>query len=196
MQEPENEARHEARLIFTDQPYHVSIGGHVTGQTHREFAMASGEMTDEEFFDFNVAYMEATLPYLRDGGVFGTFIDWRGQPSVLRAAARLGLTPLNLVVWSKTNAGVGGLYRSQHELLPLFKKRREPHVNNVNLGERGRCRSNVWVYPGASSIGSDARRGLQDHPTVKPTALLKDALLDLTHRGDIVIDPSWARDPR
>ncbi len=94
----------------------------------------------------------------------------------------------NLIVWTKTNAGMGSLYRSQHELLPLFKKGDAPHVNNVELGKRVRSRSNVWVYPGASSLGSDARRGLQDHPTVKPTAMLEDALLDLTNRGDIVLD--------
>jgi DNA modification methylase len=96
---------------------------------------------------------------------------------------------LNLIVWAKTNAGMGSLYRSQHELLPLFNKGTAPHVNNVELGKRGRWRSNVWNYPGASSLGSDARRGLKDHPTVKPTAMLEDALLDLTNRGDIVVDP-------
>jgi DNA modification methylase len=100
-----------------------------------------------------------------------------------------GLAPLNLIVWAKTNAGMGSLYRSQHELLPLFKKGDAPHVNNVELGKRGRWRSNVWTYPGASSLGSDARRGLQDHPTVKPTAMLEDALFDLTNRGEIVLDP-------
>jgi DNA modification methylase len=84
---------------------------------------------------------------------------------------------------------MGSLYRSQHELLPLFKKGLAQHVNNVELGKRGRWRSNVWTYPGASSLGSDARRGLQDHPTVKPTAMLEDALLDLTNRGDLVVDP-------
>jgi DNA modification methylase len=101
----------------------------------------------------------------------------------------LGLVPLNLIVWAKTNAGMGSLYRSQHELLPLFKKGGRPHVNNVELGKRGRWRSNVWTYAGASSLGSDSRRGLMEHPTVKPTALLEDAPLDLTNRGDIVIDP-------
>ena len=133
--------------------------------------------------------MSAVLPYLCDGGVFGSFIDWRGLPTVHSAAAKLGLTPLNLIVWAKTNAGMGSLYRSKHELLPLFKVGFAPHLNNVELGKRGRWRSNVWTYPGASSLGSDARRGLQDHPTVKPTDMLEDALLDLTNRGDIVIDP-------
>lgn len=84
---------------------------------------------------------------------------------------------------------MGSLYRSQHELLPLFKKGDAPHINNVALGKHGRWRSNVWNYPGASSMGSDARRGLRDHPTVKPVAMIQDALLDLTNRDDIVIEP-------
>jgi DNA modification methylase len=178
-----------ARLVLTDEPYNVKIAGNVTGGHHREFAMASGEMTDAEFLAFNGAWMASVLPYLRDGGILGTFIDWRGLPTVHSAVANLGLIPLNLIVWAKTNAGMGSLYRSQHELLPLFKKGTASHVNNVELGKRGRWRSNVWTYPGASAPGSDARRGLKDHPTVKPTAMLEDALLDLTNRGEIVIDP-------
>jgi DNA modification methylase len=178
-----------ASLVLTDEPYNVKIAGNVTGGAHREFAMASGEMTDAEFLAFNDTWMAAVLPYLCDGGVFGSFIDWRGAPIVHSAATKLGLVPLNLIVWAKTNAGMGSLYRSQHELLPLFKKGTASHVNNVELGKRGRWRSNVWTYPGASSLGSDARRGLKDHPTVKPIAMLEDALLDLTHRGDIVVDP-------
>jgi DNA modification methylase len=178
-----------ARLVLTDEPYNVRIAGNVTGGRHREFAMASGEMTDAEFLAFNEAWMSAVRPCLCDGGVCGTFIDWRGLPTVHSAASKLGLVPLNLIVWVKTNGGMGSLYRSQHELLPLFKKGTAAHVNNVEFGKRGRWRSNVWTYPGASSLGSDARRGLKDHPTVKPTAMLEDALLDLTHRGDIVIDP-------
>jgi DNA modification methylase len=151
--------------------------------------MASGEMSAGEFLTFNEAWMGAVLPHLHEGGLLGTFIDWRGCATANAAAMKLGLTPLNLIVWVKTNGGMGSLYRSQHELLPLFKKGSAPHVNNVELGKRGRWRSNVWTYPGASSLGSDAQRGLKDHPTVKPTALLEDALLDLTNRGDIVIDP-------
>ncbi len=183
------EAIGTARLILTDEPYNVPIAGHVSGGDHREFAMASGEMTNPEFLAFNEAWMAAVLPYLREGGVFGTFIDWRGNPIVHAAATKLSLTPLNLIVWAKTNAGMGSLYRSQHELLPLFKKGSEPHVNNIALGKRGRWRSNLWTYPGASSLGSDARRGLKDHPTVKPTAMLEDVLLDLTNRGELVVDP-------
>ena len=178
-----------AHLVLTDEPYNVKITGNVTGGAHREFAMASGEMNDAEFLAFNEAWMAAALPHLCDGGVFGTFIDWRRLPTVHSAARKLGLNPLNLIVGAKTNAGMGSLYRSQHELLPLFKNGTASHVNNVELGKRGRWRSNLWTYPGASSLGSDARRGLKDHPTVKPTAMLENALLDLTNRGDLVLDP-------
>jgi len=178
-----------ARLVLTDEPYNVPIAGNVTKGRHREFAMASGEMSASQFLAFNEAWIGAVLPHLCDGGLLATFIDWRGYPTAFAAAIKLGLAPLNLIVWAKTNGGMGSLYRSQHELMPLFKKGSAPHVNNVELGKRGRWRSNVWTYPGASSLGSDARRGLKDHPTVKPTAMLEDALLDVTNRGDIVIDP-------
>jgi DNA modification methylase len=182
-------AGEKARLVLTDVPYNVPIRGHVTGSGHREFTMASGEMSRTEYLAFNAAWIEAAECHLVDGGVLATFIDWRGYPTIHRAAEQRGLDPLNLVVWSKTNAGMGSLYRSGHELLPLFKKGSGSHVNNVELGRHGRWRSNVWTYPGASSIGSDARQGLRSHPTVKPTAMLEDALLDLTHRGEIVLDP-------
>jgi DNA modification methylase len=178
-----------ARLVLTDEPYNVRIIGNVTGGAHREFLMASGEMSAIEFLAFNNAWMSAAMPFLCDGGLFGTFIDWRGYHAVFAEASKLALTPVNLIVWAKTNAGMGSLYRSQHELLPLFKKGDAPHVNNIDLGRKGRWRSNVWTYPGASSFGSDARQGLEDHPTVKPAALLVDALHDLTNRDDIVLDP-------
>ena len=186
-----------ARLVLTDEPYNVPIAGHVTGGDHREFVMASGEMSHAEFLAFNEAWMAAAMQSLCDGGIPATFIDWRGYPTVSAAAIKLGLKPLNLIVWAKTNAGMGSLYRSQHELLPLFKKGAAPHINNVELGRRGRWRSNVWTYPGASSLGSDGRRGLKHHPTVEPTAMLEDALLDLTNRGDIVVEliPRLRLDP-
>src|SRR3974377_1972777 len=179
----------KARLILTDEPYNVPVAGHVTSGAHREFLMASGEMTDAEFRAFNTAWIGASLPHLHDGGLFATFIDWRGDPAGVRAAVQLELPPFHLIVWAKTNAGMGSLYRPQHELLPLFKKGNAPHVNNVELGKNGRWRSNVWTYPGASSLGSNAREGLKHHPTVKPVAMLEDALLDTTERGDIVLDP-------
>ena len=179
----------QARLLLTDEPYNVPIQGHVTGSEHRDFAMASGEMSEAEFQTFNLAWIGTALPFLIDGGILGTFIDWRSVHVVQQAVAKLGLTPLNLIVWAKTNAGMGSLYRSQHELLPLFKKGVAAHVNNIELGKKGRWRSNLWTYPGASSLGSDARKGLTGHPTVKPVALLADALLDLMERDEIVLDP-------
>ena len=174
-----------ARLVLTDEPFNVAIGGNVTDRDQRDFVMASRAMTDPQFLDFNQKWMDAVLPHLVDGGILGTFIDWRGWPIAQAAATDLGLTPLDLVVWSKTNADIGSLYRSQHELLPLFKKGAASHVNNISPGKRGR--TNLWTYAGASSLGS--RKGLQDHPTVKPTAMLQDALIDLTNRGEIVLAP-------
>ena len=177
----------EARLILTDEPYNVPVAGHVTRGSHREFVMASGEMSVDEFHAFNMAWNGASVSHLCDGGLFGSFIDWRGYPTLITASLQLGLVPLNLIVWAKTNAGMGSLYRSQHELLPLFKKGTGSHTNNVELGKNGRWRSNVWTYPGASSVGSESRQGLQHHPTVKPVAMLQDALLDVTQRGEIVL---------
>ena len=178
-----------ARLVATDEPYNVPIEGHVTSGAHREFAMASGEMSPEAFLAFNDRWIGNAAAHLVEGGVLATFIDWRGLPSVTAAAMAAGLAQINLIVWAKTNAGMGGLYRSQHELLPLFKKGDAGPVNNIKLGQSGRWRSNVWTYPGASTIRSDARQGLQHHPTVKPVAMLAEAILDLTNRGEVVLDP-------
>lgn len=177
------------RFVFTDVPYNVPIGRHVTSGRHREFAMASGEMSPNEFFRFNEDWISLAIDTLCNGGLLATFIDWRSLTNVTSAAQECGLQQLNLIVWEKTNAGQGALWRSQHELLPVFKKGKAPHANNVNLGRHGRYRSNVWKYPGASSLGSEARRGLKEHPTVKPTAMLEDALIDVTNRGDVVLDP-------
>ena len=178
-----------ARFVLTDEPYNVKIAGNVSKSGHGEFVMVSGEMTDLEFLQFNRDWINAVLPFICKGGVLGTYIDWRGLTTVQMAAKDIGLTALNVIVWVKTNAGMGMLYRSQHEFLPMFKVDAEPHVNNIELGKRGRWRSNVWTYPGATSFGSNSKQGLKMHPTVKPAAMLKDALLDLTNRGDIVIDP-------
>jgi len=178
-----------ARFVFTDGPCNVAIGGEATDGKAREFANASGEMTEVKFLSFHRKWIEAVLPCLADGGLLGTFIDWRSLPRVHAAATASALTPLDLVVWAKANAGAGGLYRSQHELLPLFKKGSASHVNNLSFGKRARSRTNLWTYPGGSSSGSGARKGPSDHGSAKPTAMLEDALIDLTNRGDIVLDP-------
>jgi DNA modification methylase len=179
-----------ARLVLTDEPYNVPNFGHVTGDArHREFAMAHGEMSNEEFVAFNQAWMSAVMAYLCDGGLMATFIDWRSVEHVLASGRQLGLSLLNVVAWVKSNAGQGSMWRSQHELLPIFKKGEAAHVNNVALGRFGRWRSNVWIHPGASSLGSEARDGLAHHPTTKPVALIADAILDVTNRGDVVLEP-------
>ena len=177
------------RLVLTDVPFNVKIKGHVTSGDHEEFLMAAGEMSRDEFINFNVVWFSLAMEHTLDGGLIASFIDWRSVETILMVGRELGLNLLNLIVWAKTNGGMGSLYRSQHELLPLFKSGTEPHVNNVELGRHGRWRSNVWTAPGASSLGSDSRDGLKLHPTVKPVALLEDALLDITRRGDAVLDP-------
>ena len=175
--------------MLADEPYNVPNVGHVTSQVHHRVAMAAGEMSREQFEAFNRAWMSSAALYVEDGGLIGTFIDWRSVELVLACGRDLGFDLINIVVWSKSNAGQGSLWRSQHELLPVFKKGSAPTINNVELWRFGRWRSNVWFYPGASSIGSDARESLALHPTVKPRALLKDALLDVSDRDEIVLEP-------
>jgi len=150
--------------------------------------VAHGELSREEFDTFNKDWMRLASDVLVGGGLLATFIDWRSVELILSAGRELGLDLLNIVVWAKSNAGQGSLWRSQHEMLPVFKKGGAPHINHIELGRWGRYRSNVWTYPGASTLGSDAREGLALHPTVKPRALLEDALLDITDRGDVVLD--------
>ncbi len=178
-----------ARLVLTDVPYNVPVRSHCTSQPHhREFAMAHGELSREEYFAFNTDWMRPSLEQLVDGGLLATYIDWRNIELVLAAGRELDLDLLNVVIWAKPNGGQGSLWRSQHELLPVFKKGAAPHINNIELGRWGRYRGNVWTYPGASTLGSEAREGLAMHPTVKPRAMLEDALLDVTDRGDVVLD--------
>jgi hypothetical protein len=142
----------EARLILTDQPYNCRIAGNVTTKPAWEFVMAAGELSAADFQQFNKSYLSASLPFLCEGGLFGTFIDWRGYASIVAVAVELELEPINLVVWAKSDGGLGSLYRSQHELLPLFKKGGAAHVNNVDLRERGRC-SATWIWkPGFARI--------------------------------------------
>jgi DNA modification methylase len=179
----------QARLVLTDEPYNVPVGGDETNGIDRTLLPVSGAMTEAEFQAFNTDWIGACLTHLRDGGLLATFIDWRGYPAVVAAAVQLGLAPVDLIVWAKTNADAGNLYRSQHELLPLFKKGDAPHINNVERRKNGRRRSNVWTYPGACGLGAAGRKGRQHYPTVKPVAMLEDALLDMTERGNIVIDP-------
>lgn len=181
-----------AAMVITDPPYNVPIQGHVGGKgaiRHREFAMASGEMTARAFAAF-LAESTAVLAYAAaTEAVIYVFMDWRHFGVLEQALAEQDLALINLCVWAKTSPGMGSLYRSQHELVAVARRPGARHRNNVMLGVYGRNRSNLWSYPGANALGSEAREALVDHPTPKPVAMIADAILDVTRRGDLVFDP-------
>jgi DNA modification methylase len=181
----------KAQLVFSDPPYNVAIAGNVSGRgksKHRDFAMASGEMSESEFTQFLRTAFEQLCGASADGSIHFICMDWRHMREVL-AAARNTYTELkNLCVWTKTNAGMGSFYRSQHELVFVFKNGSAPHVNNIELGRFGRNRSNVWPYAGATTLGKERNAELHMHPTVKPVALVADAIMDCSKRGAIVLD--------
>jgi DNA modification methylase/ParB-like chromosome segregation protein Spo0J len=185
LEEPE-----AAEMVFTDPPYNVPIGGHVSGLgkvTHREFAMASGEMTAPEFQAFLSSIFTQCARVSKDGSVHYLCMDWRHMRELLGAADGVYSALLNLCVWNKDNGGMGSLYRSKHELVFVFKKGDASHINNVKLGNPGRYRTNVWDYPGVNSFSG--RDDLEMHPTAKPVALIADAIRDCSRRGGIVLDP-------
>ncbi len=182
----------EVDLVFTDPPYNVPIHGHVSGlgqRRHREFAQASGEMSEAAFTDFLERLLSATRDVCRDGGILFVCMDWRHQYELLTAARRTDLTQLNLCVWNKDNGGMGSLYRSKHELVFVLKNGKDSHTNNVALGRYGRNRTNVWDYAGVNSFGKDRDKALDMHPTVKPVEMIEDAIQDCSNRGDVVFDP-------
>ena len=178
------------RMIFTDPPYNVAVNGHVRGGDagHREFAMASGEMSDGEFRTFLSGFLTHVYAVLPDGGIAMVCMDWRHIEELIATGKAAGFGLLNLCIWNKTNGGMGSLYRSKHELVAIFKKPGGAHINNVELGKHGRNRTNVWDYAGVNTFGTGRDADLADHPTVKPTALVADAIRDVSHRGDIVLD--------
>lgn len=178
-------------LVFTDPPYNVPVSGHMGGLgsvQHREFVMASGEMSGGQFHTLLETALRNATKHSSPGAVIFVCMDWRSIQVLKSAADKSGLETINLCVWNKTNGGMGSLYRSKHELIYVFRVRGASHTNNVQLGRFGRNRTNVWDYPGANTPGSDSHRDLALHPTVKPTALIADAILDVTHRGQIVLD--------
>ena len=177
-----------ARICFTDPPYNVPIKGHVTSGNHEEFAMASGEMGTEEFTGFLNHALSHAARHTCDGGLHYICMDHRHLPELYAAADPLYDRRLNLIVWNKTNAGMGSFYRSKHEMILLYKVGTAAHINNVQLGKYGRSRSNVWTYAGANTFRRGRTADLADHPTVKPTLMLADALLDASNPGDIAID--------
>ncbi len=179
-----------ARLVMSDVPFNVPIAGHVSGRRGaREFAMASGEMTPGEFIRFLKTAFENAARVSMDGSLALYFIDWRHIEEMMAAGRAIYAALKNVIVWSKTNAGMGSLWRSQHELVFAWKLGSAPHVNNVELGKHGRWRSNVWNYASANAFGRTRDEDLDGHVTPKSVAMLHDAILDVTHRGDAVLDP-------
>jgi DNA modification methylase len=181
----------KAQLVFTDPPYNVAIVGNVSGRgksKHGEFAMASGEMSESEFTQFLRTAFEQLCAASADGSIHFICMDWRHMREVLDAARHTYAELKNLCIWTKTNAGMGSFYRSQYELVFAFKNGNAPHVNNVELGRFGRNRSNVWPYAGVTTFGKERNAELGMHPTVKPVALIADAIMDCSKRGAIVLD--------
>lgn len=181
----------KATMVFCDAPYNVPIQGHVSGLgkvQHREFPMASGEMTSAEFTSFLAATFNRLVRWSANGSIHFHCMDWRHAREIMDAGSASYSELKNLCVWAKTNAGMGSLYRSAHELVFVFKAGSEPHINNVELGKNGRFRTNVWTYAGANSFGRSRDSDLAMHPTVKPVAMVVDAILDCSRRGDIVLD--------
>ena len=183
-----------AAVVFTDPPYNVPILGNVSGLgkvKHRDFQMASGEMTEAQFTAFLGGPLGLCAEWSVDGSLHYICMDWRHAHELIVTGRRVYDQQVNLCVWTKTNAGMGSFYRSQHELVFVFRKGRGPHRNNVQLGRFGRSRTNVWTYPGANTFGRNGEEGdlLALHPTVKPVALVADVLLDASARGEIVLDP-------
>lgn len=180
-----------ADLIFTDPPYNVAIDGNVCGLgsiRHREFAFASGEMTQAEFTAFLTETLSNAKSVARDGAIAFVCMDWRHMREILDAGETVFSELKNLCVWNKTNGGMGSFYRSKHELVFVFKVGTASHTNSFGLGETGRYRTNVWDYPGISSLGGRRTDQLAMHPTVKPVALVTDAIRDCSRRGEIVLD--------
>ncbi len=180
-----------AQLIFTDPPYNVKIDGHVSGLgavKHREFAFASGEMSEAEFTGFLDKVFANLVSCAADGAIHFICMDWRHMGEVLAAGKRTFSHLKNVCVWNKTNGGMGSLYRSQHEMVFVFKSGTAPHINNVELGKHGRYRTNVWTYAGANTFSAEREADLAMHPTVKPVALVADAILDCSRRKGIVLD--------
>ncbi len=180
-----------AQFAFTDPPYNVPIEGHVSGLGkihHREFAMAAGEMSEAEFTGFLATVLGNMAQVSADGAIAMTCMDWRHIGEIL-AAGKTAFTELkNLAVWVKDNAGMGSFYRSQHELVFIFKQGTAPHINNFGLGENGRYRTNVWSYAGVNTLRPGRGAELALHPTPKPVAMVMDAIKDCSRRGGIVLD--------
>jgi DNA modification methylase len=180
-----------AQVVFIDPPYNVRIEGHVSGKgkiRHREFAQGSGELKPDEFTRFLTNSCGLLAKHSIDGAIHYVCMDWRHAAELLAAGEDVYSELKNIAVWIKNNPGMGSLYRSQHELIFVFKSGTGRHINNIELGKYGRNRSNVWRHDSASTQARKGNNLLALHPTAKPVDLIIDVLLDCSHRGDIVLD--------
>ncbi|MBX3521584.1 MAG: ParB N-terminal domain-containing protein [Xanthobacteraceae bacterium] len=185
-------AKERAAIVFTDPPYNVKIDGHVSGLgrvKHREFAQASGEMSEAEFTGFLAVSFKLLAEFSQAGSIHYVCMDWRHSPELLSAAKGVYSEYKNLCVWVKPNGGMGTFYRSRHELVHVFKNGTAPHTNNFELGQSGRYRTNVWEYRGVNSHGNNRMEELEMHPTVKPVLMIADAIKDCSKPGEIILDP-------
>jgi len=181
-----------AQCVFTDPPYNLRVNGQISGlgrHKHKEFSMAAGEMTSAQFSSFLDLSFRNLTNHTVDGSIHFICMDWRHIREILAAGTRCYSELKNLCVWVKPNGGMGSFYRSRHELVFVFKNGSGAHLNNVQLGKNGRNRTNVWEYAGASSFGLDRDESLAAHPTVKPVAMVADAILDCSNRGDLILEP-------
>ena len=178
-------------VCFTDPPYNVPIAGFVSGKgrnQHREFVQGTGEMSPDEFTRFLAVALKVLQASSSPRALIYTCMDWRHVHELLDAGRQCDLGLYNICVWAKTNAGMGSLYRNQHELICVFKAGTETPTNNVELGRHGRNRSNLWTYRGFNAFGNEREVLLAAHPTVKPVTMVADALRDVTKRGGSVLD--------
>jgi DNA modification methylase len=181
-----------AQMVVTDPPFNVKIHGHAMGRgtiRHREFKVASGEMSEAEFTAFLEEFIRLAVRHSQDGSIHFIFMDWRHLPELLSAARPIYTEWKNLLVWNKTNAGQGSFYRSKHELIAAFKSGTAAHINNFGLGGHGRYRTNVLDYPGVNSLHPARRGELELHPTTKPVALIADLIRDCSRRNGLILDP-------
>lgn len=181
----------KAQMVFTDPPYNVPVNGHICGLgkvKHEEFVMASGEMSEAQFTAFLTSAMKNLAANSEDGSIHFHCMDWRHMTEILTAGGTAYEELKNLIVWNKDNGGMGAFYRSKHELIFAFKNGTAPHINNFGLGQHGRYRTNVWDYAGVNSLKADRDEELAMHPTVKPVAMVADAIRDCSRRGGIVLD--------
>lgn len=180
----------KAKMVLQDPPFNVAINGHVCGSgktKHKEFAFASGEMTDDQFIKFLETNFRLCASFSQEGSLHYNFMDWRHILHISVAGKNVFDSLINLCVWNKGTGGMGSFYRSGYELCFIFKKGNKSHTNNVELGKNGRYRTNVWNYSGVNSFGRH-KKDLKMHPTVKPVEMLYDAILDVTKRGDLILD--------